>query len=479
MTNHHEAEAFDTSGNTADRYAKSSGPAQEQKPITLRSAAELADALPYLLGYRPGDSIVLAAIHADGGHGTFGGRARLAIPARAEEWPTIARKTAESLIDGIERRRGKPDGMIVYLSQEPRGGESGREVMERLRPLAQTLRTSCGALDVPVVEALCLSGGRLWSYCCPGRGCCPPEGVPMGVPGTSVLAAAATFAGIQVRGSLEDLHARLTPWRTEGGEMAPRAAEQERELDAACTALVPRMLGETERSTVAEDTLDLARHLTARLAEAPPSTGEPASDRRDDGLVANDEAAALILGLQDRDTRDRAAEWMEGDEARQALRLWRALARRCVGRYGEHAAAPLTLAGWVAWSLGDELEAREALAMALAADPQYTFAMLLHRACNEGVEPEAVRKCLRQCRADREAARTRSSGTERKTEVPGTGNPASLAERRIKPLPRRPSTPPKQAPHHAKPVTGRPPKYGPRVPSQSRRVGRRGARNSR
>ena len=79
----------------------------------------------------------------------------------------------------------------------------------------------------------------------------------------------------------------------------------------------------------------------------------------------DDEAAAVILGLQDRATRDRAAEWMEGPEAEPALRLWRALARRCVGPYGEHAAAPLTLAGWVAWSTGDEPEARVALGRAL------------------------------------------------------------------------------------------------------------------
>jgi hypothetical protein len=86
---------------------------------------------------------------------------------------------------------------------------------------------------------------------------------------------------------------------------------------------------------------------------------------------------------------------MEGDEAGPALRLWRALARRCVGPYGEHAAAPLTLAGWVAWSTGDELEAREALAMALGADPDYLFARLLHQACNEGLNPESIRRCLR------------------------------------------------------------------------------------
>lgn len=86
---------------------------------------------------------------------------------------------------------------------------------------------------------------------------------------------------------------------------------------------------------------------------------------------------------------------MEGDEAGPALRLWRALARRCVGPYGEHAAAPLTLAGWVAWSTGDDLEAREAFAMALGADPGYLFAKLLHQACNEGIDPESIRRCLR------------------------------------------------------------------------------------
>jgi hypothetical protein len=95
---------------------------------------------------------------------------------------------------------------------------------------------------------------------------------------------------------------------------------------------------------------------------------------------------------------------MEGDDAVPALRLWRALARRCVGPYREHAAAPLTLAGWVAWSTGDDLEAREALAMALGADPDYLFARLLHQACNEGLDPESIRRCLRAERVGRAGA---------------------------------------------------------------------------
>ncbi|MEU0116645.1 DUF4192 domain-containing protein [Streptomyces bobili] len=357
--------------------------------VTLRSPAELADALPYLLWYRPEDSIVLVALHDQGGRGRFGGRARLGIPANPDDWPAVARQLAQGLVIGSERRGGRPAQIVAYLCQDPATGETGGQVRHRLQPLAHRLRVECGRLDIPVIEALCISDGRFWSYCCSGVDCCPAEGAPMGLPGTSVLAAAATYAGIQVRGTLRELRARLLPLET------GIAVEQEVALDTAGMALVPKMLHDVSRAAVADETIALAARIIRRFSEAPTVTGALIADRRDDELLAPEEAAALILGLQDRVTRDRAAEWMEGDEAAPALRLWRALARRCVGPYGEHAAAPRTLAGWVAWSSGDELEAREAFAMALGADPSYLFARLLHQACNQGLDPESVRRCLR------------------------------------------------------------------------------------
>ncbi|MBW8818234.1 MAG: DUF4192 family protein [Streptomyces sp.] len=365
--------------------------------VTLRTPGELADALPYLLGYRPEDSIVLVALHDRGGRGRFGGRARLGIPTNKDDWAAVARQLAHGLITGSERRGARPEQMVAYLCQEPAAGETGRQITERLAPLAALLRTECGRLDVPVIEALCISDGRYWSYCCPSGECCPVEGLPMGLPGTSVLAAAATYAGLQVRGTLRELRARLQPWETAA------ALEQEVALDTAGMVLVPRMLDLTGRAEVAEETVRLARRTMARFAEAAPVSGALQADLRDDELLGHEEAAELILGLQDRTTRDRAAEWMEAEEAGPALRLWRALARRCVGPYGEHAAAPLTLAGWVAWAAGDEIEAREALAMALGADPDYLFARLLHQACNEGLDPESIRRCLRAEREGREA----------------------------------------------------------------------------
>ncbi|MBV7700303.1 DUF4192 domain-containing protein [Streptomyces sp. TRM70350] len=403
MTNHGETTgSFDN-----DDVTGCDVPATTHR-VTLRTPAELADALPYLLGHRPEDSIVLAALHDRAGRGRFGGRARLGIPANPDDWESVAGQLAHGLVRGSERRGARPEQIVAYVCQEPREGETGQQVMQRLRPLAHHLRLQCGLLDVPVIEALCISDGRFWSYCCDNPACCPAEGLPMGLPGTSVLAAAATYAGIQVRGTLRELRARLRPWETAA------ALEQEAALDASSMALVPRMLDDTSRVGVADETVELARHVMSRLADAPPASGAFMADLRDDGLLSHDEAATLILGLQDRTTRDRAAEWMEGDEAAPALRLWRALARRCVGSYGEHAAAPLTLAGWVAWSTGDDLEAREALAMALGADPTYLFARLLHQAVNEGLDPESIRRCLRAERDGR--ART---AAERLSEARG------------------------------------------------------------
>lgn len=369
-------------------------PQQPAARVTLRGPAELIDSLPYLLGYHPDDSIVLVGLH--GPEGRFGGRLRVGIPADEDGWSELAEQLADCLRDSSAARVGRPDGVLVFLYRDPAEGGDGRGVMERLRPLAQRLRTACGALEMPVYEALCVSGGRYWSYCCPSPRCCPAEGTPLGLPGTSAMAAAAAYAGLRVEGSLREMEARLAPLGP------PVAGPQEQALDLATASLVPRMLGGTDRETVRAETLALAHRLLERYRAAPPPEprrGPSRADAADDALVTHEEAAALILGLQDRGTRDRAAEWMEGADTAPALRLWRSLARRCVGAYAEHAAAPLTLAGWVAWSGGDEPGARVALGRALELDPGYVFARLLHSACNNGLDPEPLRECLRRQRA--------------------------------------------------------------------------------
>ncbi|MFF9148919.1 DUF4192 domain-containing protein [Streptomyces sp. NPDC014861] len=401
------------------------------RQITLRSPSELADALPFVLGFHPTDSVVLVALH--GANGRFGGRIRVGIPRAPGEWDSTADHLAECLVETSARHSAPPDGIVGFLCQDPRPGETAAQVHERLRPFAQRLRTACGALDIPVYEVLCISDGRHFSYCCPDERCCPPEGTPLALSGTSVMAAAAAYAGIQVRGSLRDLEAGFKPTG------APGDAEQRSALDAAAAAIVPRVVEGAEergRALVRETTLALAGRLLGRFAEPPRRTGADGArlgravlDADDDARVEPAEAAAVILGLQDRLTRDRLAEWMEGGEGAAAARLWRVLARRCVAPYEEYAAAPLSLAGWAAWSTGDEPTARVALNLALRADPEYVFARLLHQACNEGLDPEALRSCLRGERENREAAErttalhTRSTRTRTRTRAARHGGP--------------------------------------------------------
>ncbi|MEU9113404.1 DUF4192 domain-containing protein [Streptomyces sp. NPDC048483] len=397
------------------------GPPAEQQ-VTLRSAAELADALPYLMGFHPDDSVVLVALHGE--RGRFGGRVRLGIPADAAQWPDVADQLADCLISAAPDGSDRPTAILVYLCQEPGPGESGKDVKDRLRPLAQRLRTACGALDVPVLEALCIANGRYWSYCCPDFRCCPADGTPLAMPGTTVMAAAAAYAGLQVRGSLKEMEARLTP-RT-----GPRGAEQVKALDTAAAELLPRMLRPDGAAGVRRDTLDLAEAMLGRFRLDTPTGSNRARDACDDALITDAEAAALILGLQDRLTRDRAAEWMEGSVAAPALRLWRALARRCAGGYLEHAVAPLSLAGWVCWATEDGPTARVTLGRALSIDPDYVFADLLHRALNEGLDPEPLRRCLREQRKEQTAV----SGSGRTAPAQETPRPGK------RPQPVRPGT---------------------------------------
>ncbi|MEV0603896.1 DUF4192 domain-containing protein [Streptomyces sp. NPDC050315] len=385
-------------------HPSTTSPKTSETQVTLRSPAELADALPYLLGFYPDDSIVLVTLHGE--RSRFGGRVRLGIPADTDQWPAVADQLADCLITSGRERGTPPRGIIAFLCQDPSAAETGREVKDRLRPLAQRLRTACGSRDVPVMEALCLSNGRYWSYVCPDERCCPADGTPLALPGTSVMAAAAAYAGVQVRGSLKEMEARLAPLT------GRRADDQIKALDAAAAALVPRMLSGQDPHTVREETCALLTRTLRTFRDDPPSGSHRAKDACDDALLGNGEAAELILGLQDRLTRDRAAAWLEGPDAAPALRLWRALARRCPGAYESHAAAPLTLAGWVAWASGDAASARVALGRALTLDPDYLFAQLLHRGLNEGLDLEKLRDCLRSTPNPAESSATSTTSED-------------------------------------------------------------------
>ncbi len=106
-----------------NKHHESTGRAGEQQ-ITLRGPAELADALPYLMGFYPNDSVVMVALH--GGQGRFGGRLRLGIPQSPGEWGPVADQLADCLVSESERREGRPDAIVIFLCQDSPDGSGGR-----------------------------------------------------------------------------------------------------------------------------------------------------------------------------------------------------------------------------------------------------------------------------------------------------------------------------------------------------------------
>ncbi|MET7641898.1 DUF4192 domain-containing protein [Streptomyces sp. NPDC005438] len=371
-------------------------PRTDAVQLEVHGPRQLAEVLPYLLGYYPDDSLVLIAVYDSGRR--FGWRLRLDIPDSPERWDEASREVAECLADAGSAGERPPDGAVLYCCREPKGGGTGRQVMERLRPLVDHLRVSCGMLDVPIYEAVCLSQGLCWSYTCSDRECCPAEGVPQGRSGHSVVAAVAASAGVRVRGSLRELEARLAPFRHE------LVASQELALVQAQNAWMRKMIPEGGSESVKQETLALVRELLDRFRssspwkdearsapEASPTSGSRyrADDSYDDGLLSCEEAARLIVGLQDQPVRDAAGTWVGPGDAPAALRLWRALARRCVGGFTSHAPTLLSLAGWVSWNLGDIPAAQVAVQYALRRDPGHRLARLVHLACNTGAPPTA------------------------------------------------------------------------------------------
>ncbi|MQS14278.1 DUF4192 domain-containing protein [Streptomyces kaniharaensis] len=368
------------------------GPASGHRPVIMRGPADMAELLPYLMGFFPDDSIVAVGLHGPDLH--QGGVIRADIPASPALWPAAAEETAALLVDLSERRDSRPLQVLLYLCQDP-ASEHGPPVLDGLRPLADGLRAAFARRSVPVKESLCVSDGRWWSFLCRRQGCCDPAGNSIRrAPAPGPAAAAATFAGLAPRGSRKAIIAGLAPIGSPSAD-AQRAA-----------------IARAEAAELPEPGIDLLDQAFAEFAAGVCELDE-------------DRTARLLLALRDRSTRDRGAEFVRPAELAPAERLWRFLARRAVPPYESCAVAPLTLLAWASWVAGDTATARVVLGRALDLDPCYLLADLLHESLNDGMTPEALLAAVEGQRQRREARPSavapEPAAEERPGPVPGPG----------------------------------------------------------
>jgi hypothetical protein len=130
----------------------------ETPRMLLTSPADLLSAVPYLLGFHPVDSLVVAG---------FTGRppdGRLRLTTR---WDLPAVAGALRRLPPLLGREGVTQAMLVGFGAGPLVTPAVDEANRLLREAG-----------IEVTEALRVEGGRYWSYLCRNVRCCPPEGVP-------------------------------------------------------------------------------------------------------------------------------------------------------------------------------------------------------------------------------------------------------------------------------------------------------------
>ncbi|GAA2147655.1 hypothetical protein GCM10009760_38760 [Kitasatospora kazusensis] len=445
------------------------GPLPGRPAVRMRGPADMAEMLPFLLGFFPDDSIVAVGLH--GSALQQGGVIRVDIPDDPACWQQLATETARLLVVLSEQRDRRPEQVLLYICRDP-ADASAPPVVNGLAPLAEQLAQAFRSEHVNVKESLCISAGRWWSFLCNGTGCCHPGGTPLRSPELpGPIAAAATFAGFAPRGSRKAIVAGLTP-------IGPPGAAAHR---AAIERAGPRLLRELDGPGGRPAVLD---RTGALLGEA------MAALRSGAGEIEPERTARLLVGLQDRLGRDRGAEYAEPAELAPAQALWRYLAQRCVPPFEHYGAAPLTLLAWTSWLADDTATTRVVLARALELDPDYTLAQLLYESLNGGLTPDQLRESVRRERVRRlaSAAERRNTGpagpdadgpgADRREPAPpgrGTASACPSAVGHARPPHRRPADP-GAAPTAAAPADDAPERPGPARHGRLRRRAERARR---
>lgn len=346
--------------------------------IRIDSAGDLIEAVPYLIGFHPSESLVMVGFA--GGELTRPQQVTVTVRVDLDDdqrWPELAEALEQSGAEAV----------VLLALTEDFEGDPRR--CERLAVLCGGIGERMRDSRLEVLDCLVVNATHWWSMRCVRVECCPPQGTPRRL-GCSAAAAQATFAGLVAMPDRQALEASLS-----GAGGAERDA-LEPALEAAENRLTKALLNhgaQRMRKTEITALLAAARRLAdadAALFDPPVLTGKPALTDR--------QVTRFGVALSDIGVRD--ALWLAvDDKSIESLALWRQLHSRLPAPYD---AAPLFLFGWSHWRAGNGTLATMAAERALQSDPGYSAAMLLLSAVQRGLDP---RKTPALSEPDRLAAR--------------------------------------------------------------------------
>jgi hypothetical protein len=312
--------------------------------LVAKTPADLIDAIPFLLGFHPSDSLVVIGLDGD----------LVVFAARYDLPPPTARENIAHLA-AIVARQGLGDVTLV-----------GYGPVATVDPVIALAIGTFDAFRLRVHDAIRVHSDRWWSYFCNRIRCCPPEGNPCN-PVDSVIAAEATYRGQVALPSRAALVARV----------APVGGEEREAMTAATTRARERLQQLLIDSSHQRRAVRRAGRMAIREAEKRHRSGNTLTD---------DEVAWLGVLLIDGDVSDYALDRAtDGQEWRSAL--WSDVLRRVDPGYATKVACLLSFA---AWRDGQGALARVAIDRALAAEPLHPFAVMLDEVLGMGIGPQAM-----------------------------------------------------------------------------------------
>lgn len=326
------------------------------EPMTLRTPEDLINAVPYLLGFHPRNSLVVAAIRGNHDFAAI----RIDLPGPQPEPREIE---LELGIPEILTSRGYKSAFLIGYGDK----DAVLDCADRVHEVLWTAK-------VGVLDCLRVHEGRWWSLLCASLTCCPPEGKPLDA-SSSVVAATATYQGLTAASSREVLAERIQPDQVAQQEIQKAIGRAERRLARAWSADM--------RKTPEDVVSDFVRRLDDLRARTR-AKGTP---------ITLDEIAELSVLLRNLRLRDEAWVRIGDGDLNADIDLWTDVLRRTSPGF---AAPPATLLAYAAYLGGNGGMARVALDRAYDADPSYSLAMLVRAVINEGIPPSKLRGVVTQ-----------------------------------------------------------------------------------
>jgi hypothetical protein len=334
-------------------------PARPAPLLRVGSPDSMLAVIPGLLGFHPTRSLVV--VGAGPPRGRIGVAFRYDLPEPPD--PAAAAKIAAHAVAVLARHQLT---LAVVAGYGP-----GPMVTPVTDALVGELRRAGIALH----DMLRVEGGRYWSYACRDPRCCPPEGVPFD-PAAHPAAQTMAAAGNQALRDRAALAATIAPL---GGLAAESMRQATRRAERRAAGLLRAGRGQAGPGGA----------VPPVIGEGLRAVGEAIGLYRGGGQISGDaQVAWLVVSLADLRVRDDAWARMDPAHTGAHLRLWTDLVRRAPARY---VPAVASLLAFTAWQAGNGALANVAATRALAADPEYSMALLLLDAIGAGIPPSAAR----------------------------------------------------------------------------------------